>query len=488
MKKFVLFLRKLAPCLMLLLSFSACQEKAQKESSVGEMPMNVLMISVDDLRPELGVYGNPLVQSPNIDKLASQGVTFTNAFCSVPTCGASRASIMTSTRPTRNRFLSHDARADHQVPNAVVLSQHFKNNGYYTISNGKVFHKQEDSAESWDGNWRPQSEDGWHNYALEKNRRIDEAAGHGPAYESADVHDSVYNDGKLALKTIVDLKRLKENGKPFFLAAGFVKPHLPFNAPQKYWDLYSASDFQPTSKEKWPENAPKEAFHNFGELRHYHGIPQQGGLEDTLSVKLQHGYYAAISYVDAQIGMVLNALDELGMRENTIVMLWGDHGWNLGEHGLWAKHCNFNTSLSAPLIISAPGMKKGEKSKSMVEFIDIYPTLSDLNGLQIPETVKGKSLVPVLKNTDAHHKDFAISKFKDGLTLRTPRYAYTEYSKEDDVLISRMLFDHSIDPGETNNVVNNPENTELVDSLRTLLHQNRGEEYFVDTSIKASLK
>jgi arylsulfatase A-like enzyme len=457
----------------MLFLISACSEQEKEEK-----PMNVLMIAVDDLRPELGVYGNTLIKSPNINRLASQGLTFTNAFCNIPTCGASRASLLTGTRPTRYRFLSYDARADVQVPNAMALPQHFKNQGYYTVSNGKIFHVMEDHAKSWDENWRPQQLEEGHNYLLAENIKMDQSIGRGPAFESAEAEDSLYNDGKLALKTISDLKRLKEAGKPFFLAAGFVRPHLPFNAPKKYWDLYSRNDFTPSSKVNWPENAPAEAFHTSGELRRYYGIPDKGSLSDSLSVTLQHGYYAAVSYVDAQIGLVLAALDELEMRDNTIVILWGDHGWNLGEHGLWAKHCNFNTSLSAPLIISAPGMVKGEKTRAMAEFIDIYPTLSELCGLTVPETVEGQSLAHLLKDPEAGHKGFIISKFKDGLTLRTERYAYTEWSKDDDVLISRMLYDHQLDPAESNNIVDNPVHAVLVDSLRQVLHDNRGAEYF----------
>ena len=451
-------------------------KKLESSSSQGKK-LNVLMIAVDDLRPELGAYGNTLIHSPNIDKLASQGVTFSNAFCNIPVCGASRASLLTGTRPTRYRFLAYDERADQQVPNAIPISQLFKNGGYTTLSNGKVFHDKEDHAESWDVNWRIKPGGILSNYALSENIKLQETA-KGPAFEKANVPDTIYTDGKIALKTIEDLKQLKTEGQPFFLAVGFIKPHLPFNAPQKYWDLYNRSDFEPTNPEKLPHNAPKEAFHTFGELRKYHGVPKEGPIGDSLSVSLQHGYYASVSYVDAQIGLVLEALDELGLRENTIVLLWGDHGWNLGEHGLWSKHCNFNTSLSAPLIISAPNMLTGHKSLVMTEFVDIYPTLSDLCGLEIPSTVEGKSLAAVLEDSAAKHKDFVISKYRDGLTLRTEQYAYTEWRKDDDSFVSSMLYDHYSDPMEMNNIVNNPENAALVDSLQKLLHANRGEDYF----------
>lgn len=448
--------------------------------------LNVLMIAVDDLRPELGAYGNQLIKTPNIDRLASEGVLFKNAYCNIPVCGASRASLLTGTRPTKHRYLRYDERADQKYPEAIPISQHFKDNGYTTISNGKIFHVQEDHTQSWDENWRLQKDGaGWRNYLRPENKALETPeGGRGPAFEAVEVPDSAYYDGQLALKTIRDLKQLKDTEKPFFLSVGFVKPHLPFNAPQRYWDLYQRSDFSPTRPDNWPANAPKQAFHRFGELRSYSGIPQEGPVDDSLSVTLQHGYYAATSYVDQLIGSVLDALEASGLRESTIVVLWGDHGWNLGEHGLWCKHCNFNTSLQAPLIISAPDMPKSKLAPSLVEFVDIYPTIAELCGLSIPSTVEGKSLMPVLENPQAHHKDFIISQFQKGLTIKTERYAYTEWRGAEDNLLSNMLFDHENDLEETINLAGNPEYASLVDSLSTLMVANRGTAYFVDTSVK----
>ncbi|MEM0995225.1 MAG: sulfatase, partial [Bacteroidota bacterium] len=420
---------------------------------------NILMIAVDDLRPELGCYGNTLIHSPNIDKLASEGVVFKNSYCNIPVCGASRASILTGTRPTQHRFSRHYDRADEQHPSAVYLAQHFKNNGYTTLSNGKISHIKDDHAASWDVNWRLQlNGSSYRDYVLPKNKELEKGkTARGPSYEIAEVPDSAYKDGRLALKVIKDIQRLKNSDQPFFLTAGFVKPHLPFNAPKKYWDLYERSDFKPVGQIKLPENAPKQAFHNFGELRNYHGIPKKGAISDSLSITLQHGYYATISYVDKLIGDVLEALEESGLRENTIVLLWGDHGWNLGDHGLWCKHCNFNTSLQAPLIISAPNLAKGATTESLVEFIDIYPTLTDLCGLETPRTVEGKSLLPLLQKPNAHHKDYIISKWRKGLTIKTKRYAYTEWRDEKtDTLIAEMLYDHAEDPDELNNLIGDP--------------------------------
>ncbi len=455
---------------LLLLVLICCSPEVKK-------PMNILMIAVDDLRPELGCYGNTVVKSPNIDEFASESMLFQHSYCNIPVSGASRASLLTGTRPTKNRFIHYYTRADVEVPEAVSLPKHFKEMGYYTISNGKIFHHMNDMEESWDENWRPRTNPTWRDYYLDNNVEL-ELAGGGPPWEAADVSDTAYHDGKLAGKTIADLKRLKNLNKPFFIASGFIKPHLPFNAPQKYWDIYSRDQFNPVEKSFWPSNAPKEAFHNSGELRAYHGIPEEGFISDSSAISMQHGYYACVSYIDAQIGKVLDALEELGLAENTIVILWGDHGWNLGDHGMWCKHCNFNTSLQTPLIIKAPGFPKGQKTKKLTEYVDIYPTLCELCGISIPETAEGNSLVPLLKNPSAEWKDHVICKYHDGLSIKTPKYLYTEWRNEQDSLISNMLYDHRKDMEETNNLADKPEYKHLVDSLRAELLANRGKDYF----------
>ena len=235
--------------------FAGCASPSK--SSKAAEKLNVLMIAVDDLRPELGCYGNSLIQTPNIDKLARQGIVFKNAYCNIPVCGASRASLLTGTRPTKYRYLRYNERADQMYPAAIPISQHLKNHGYKTISNGKIFHVEEDHAQSWDENWRVQkSGGGWRNYLLPENQQLETIKDQrGPAFEAAEVPDSAYNDGQLALKAIRDIANLKNSKEPFFLSVGFIKPHLPFNAPQKYWDLYDRSDFSPTTQEHWPENA-----------------------------------------------------------------------------------------------------------------------------------------------------------------------------------------------------------------------------------------
>lgn len=448
-----------------------------KKTETPEKP-NVLFIAVDDLRPELNCYGNNLIRSPNIDRLAESGTLFNRAYCNVPVCGASRASLLTGTRPTRYRFLDYDTWTDEDLPDVVTLPQHFRNNGYHTISLGKIFHHQYDRRESWDENWRPKMKTSPRDYQVPENIALDTVNGQrGMPYESAPVNDTTYFDGRIAARAISHLTAMKESGEPFFLAVGFLKPHLPFNAPSKYWELYDYDQFELPDNYIPSPSIPKKALHNWGELRAYHGIPSEGPLSDSLALKLIQGYYACVSYTDAQIGNVLNTLKDLGLDKNTIVVLWGDHGWNLGEHGLWCKHCNFNTSLRTPLIFRVPGMTQGDQTNALVEFIDIYPTLCELANLSLPEHLEGKSVVPLLKNPQQEGKDFIISKWFDGLTIKTRKYAYTEWGDENDSIYERMLFDHEQDIEENSNLAGMPEYEENIEELSITLHQNRGEDF-----------
>ncbi len=463
------------PALLIFL-VNACSTKTE------QTPPNVLMIIVDDLRPELGCYGNDKILTPHIDELAAEGMVFLNSYCNIPVCGASRASLMTGLRPTRNRFLHYYTWADVEVPDAECLSQHFRNHGYYTLSSGKVFHHMDDRASSWDENWRPPTSATWRDYHIKENIDLELASG-GPPTECLEVDDTAYHDGKLAEKTIADLHKMKENGKPFFMAVGFVKPHLPFTAPKKYWDLYDRESFPATGQAFLPSDAPLEAFHNSGELRAYHGIPEEGFVSDSVSRLLQHGYYACVSYTDAQVGKVLASLKELGLDKNTVVVLLGDHGWNLGEHGMWCKHCNFNTSLQAPIIIRAPEITRGTPTAAVVEFIDLYPTLCELCDLPVPETVEGRSLVPLLNDPHATWPDQAVAKYFDGLSLKTSRWAYTEWRDDTDSLKSTMLYDHDVDRAEMHNLSADHEYAAVADSLSSLLNALRGKDYFTENPV-----
>lgn len=445
---------------------------------------NVLFIAVDDLRPQLGCYGRTQMISPNIDALAGEGVAFRRAYCQVPVCGASRASLLKGVRPTRTRFVGYSTRADKDLPGAVSLPLHFRSHGYVTISNGKVYHHRNDDIKAWtERPWGPRSDwyGGWCAYRAEESRRMIEEgrkAGNkkarGPAFEAADVPDDKYPDGMIAEKAISDLRRLKSAGKPFFLATGFLKPHLPFNAPRKYWDLYERDGIDLADNPFRPKDAPDAAIHNSGELRAYAGIPRKGPVSKDIERSLVHGYYACVSYTDAQIGRVMGELDRLGLRRDTIVVLWGDHGWNLNEHGLWCKHCNFHTSLNAPMIVSAPGMLRGKTSNALTEFVDIYPTLSELAGLPLPEHLEGTSCVPLLEDPDRPWKTAAFSRYYSGDSIRTDRYLYTEWhgkwrGDKKGNLYARMLYDHRTDPKENVNIAERPENAALVRRLSSQL-------------------
>ena len=439
-----------------------------------ERKPNVLFLAVDDLRPQLGCYGHKQMLSPNIDRLASEGILFTRSYCQVPVCGASRASLLTGVRPTRDRFINYNVWAEKDLPGALSLPKHFKNNGYHTISNGKIFHHSNDCRDSWSqAPWRPKGP--WRNYLLEKNKKLAKKSkdGKGPAYESADVPDNAYFDGMIADKAVSDLRRLEDMDKPFFLALGFFKPHLPFNAPKKYWDLYKREKIDLADNPFRPKGAPDAALHNWGELRAYEGIPPNGPLSDELARTLIHGYYACVSYTDAQIGRVLTELEKLGLRKNTIVVLWGDHGWNLGEHGLWCKHCNFETSLHSPLIVTATGIKAGKKTNALTEYIDIFPSLSELCNLPLPAHLHGKSFLPLMKNPNLPWKQAVFSRYYNGDSVKTDRYRYTEWRRKNGDIYARMLYDHMIDPHENTNISELPQNKALIEKLSKMLEKLR---------------
>ncbi|WP_282055879.1 sulfatase [Maribacter luteus] len=461
---------------MLLLSCK--NQKGITEVTQEKKPRNILFIAVDDLRPELNFYGSKHIQSPNLDKLADQSLVFNRAYCNVPVCGASRASLLSGMRPTRHRFIDYSTRADIDVPDAISLPKLLKQNGYTTIANGKVYHNGKDNVSSWNSIWFP--EGNIRNYQLEENIKdngnANLAVAGATAFEMAEVEDTAYFDGKIAQKGIADLKKLKNKNKPFFLALGFMKPHLPFNAPKKYWDLYDRSKIELPESYLQPESTPKEAFHNFGELRNYGNIPKQGDVPDDLAKELIHGYYACVSYVDAQIGLVLDELKRLELEEDTIIVLWGDHGWNLGDHKLWCKHVTFETALKAPLIIKVPGKTKGQKTDAIIEYIDIYPSLVELIGIESPKTLDGQSFVPIL-NGETPEKDWAVSKFKDAVTLIKGDLFYTEWTKDDGVAYARMLFDHTTDPLELHNLAKKPEYQDTINQLAKDLRIKWGEDF-----------
>jgi len=433
---------------------------------------NVLFLAVDDLRPELGAYGASHMRTPAIDRLAATGVTFVRAYANVPVCGASRASMMTGLRPTRERFLTYFTRVDEDARGVPTVAGWFRQAGYTTISLGKVLHHSDDAVDSWsEAPWDPQNDSlpgyrKWRNYLVEENIREDmKKDGNPPAYEAPDVDDDAYFDGKVAVRAMEYLQRFAREDEPFFLAVGFVKPHLPFNAPKRYWDLYPEDSVAGPVNQPFPESAPRQAWHNWGELRRYAGVP--GGdapVPEGLARTLVRGYRAATSYSDAQVGRVLNELERLGLAEDTIVVLWGDHGFSLGEHGLWVKHSPFELANRVPLIVRAPGVGPGVVH-GLVESIDIYPTLLELAGLPDPGHLQGASLAPVLREQGPIPKKAVFTRWQNSDTVRTDRYHYTEWRNREGDVIARMLYDQVRDPAEVNNVAEDPDYGLVVSEL-----------------------
>lgn len=446
-------------------------------NGLAEKP-NVLFIAVDDLRPQIFSYGKKNMLTPNIDRLAAGGTLFERAYCMVPTCGASRASLMTGIRPASDRFLSYQTRADKDAPGITTLNTHFKRNGYQTISLGKVFHSTADNTDGWSEKpWRAKASTYANPESMQNPRQRKNKSRRGLPYEKGNADDEFYADGHTSARAISELKRLAKGEQPFFLAVGFLKPHLPFVAPAHHWDKYPAKNISLPSNYHPPKNAPAEAIHTFGELRSYAEVPLKGPVSDEMALQLIRGYYACVSYTDRHVGKLLDALEELNLTDNTIVVLWGDHGWNLGEHTLWCKHCCFETSMRAPLIIRAPMLREAKtnsRTRSLTEFIDIYPTLCDLAGLSKPPHLQGRSAVPVLLDPKVQTKTAAIGRFGRGDTIRTDRYRFTLYRDRAGKPTARMLYDHRNDPDENVNISEEAENAALVKQLTARLRKEMG--------------
>lgn len=461
--------------------------------------LNVLMIAVDDLRPEFGAYGSQIVKSPNLDRLARNGVLFRRAYCQQAVCSPSRSSLLTGTRPDTTKVWDLETHFRVALPNVVTLPQHFKQHGYFAQGMGKLYHGGFDDEASWSVPWKTARPAGGP-YALEENREIvrrrEAEAGvakggkkkqkgaarvrtNGPAYESADVPDNAYLDGAVADLAVAALaERAAQPQQPFWLGVGFSKPHLPFIAPKKYWDLYNPAQIALAPNPFRAKDAPDYAVLPGGELRNYYGIPA-GHIPDDLARTLKHGYYAAISYMDAQLGRVLDQLERTGLAQNTVIALWGDHGWKLGEHDAWCKHSTVENDTNAPLIVSAPGLRAtaGAKTDALAEFVDVYPTLADLCGLPLPAHLEGVSLAPVLRNpAKARVKTAAFSQYPRpgaggtrlmGYSMRTDRYRLTRWVHRDEPskVDAVELYDHQTDPQENTNIAGVPANAKLVAEL-----------------------
>jgi arylsulfatase A-like enzyme len=448
--------------LLLVISVAAVCAAAQ--------PRNVLFIAVDDLRPQLGCYGRQDIVSPAIDRLAAQGLLFERAYCQQAVCAPSRASLLTGLRPDSTRIYDLRTPVRTALPDVLTLPEHFKKNGYETLSIGKIYHHGNDDRQAWtvppfrsSGKWKGRgylTAEGQRHAAEFDRGTKGSKRGVGPAYEAADVPDSAYPDGSNTEHAIRELERLKD--KPFFMAMGYYKPHLPFNAPQRYWDLYKRGDIKLAANPFIPKNAPSYATTNWGELRAYHGIPQRGPCSEELARTLIHGYYACVSYTDALIGRLVGALERLGIRERTVIILWGDHGWKLGEHAGWCKHTNFELDTRVPMILSVPGMSTaGRRTKALTEYVDIYPTLCEACGLSVPEHLEGRSMMPLVKDPDRPWKTAAFSQYPRGkvmgYSMRTARFRYTEWQdRTTGAVLARELYDHEKDPQENVNAAADP--------------------------------
>lgn len=530
--------------LLLTLVFSC---KSHQEGEIKKKP-NILFIAIDDLRPELGAYGSEVAITPNMDELAANGLLFNNAYCQEAICSPSRASVMTGARPETIKVIENFTYFRDVNPDIVTLPQYLQTKGYETVYSGKIFHPgYTDDELSWSrkvysGPDVPERPERIRGYVLSKNQEIfkknraeviakygedapKNGLGKGPSYEFADAPDDTYEDGHNTDLAIATMKEMAQNSKPFFLGLGFLKPHLEWIAPKKYWDLYEGKDLQMTDQHEGPKNGAAMGLHASFELRARADIPNYGDIEAAQAKNLKRAYLATVSYVDAQIGKMLAALDEAGLRENTIVMLWSDHGWHLGDMGIWGKATNYEIATRVPLIVSTPSMPeavRGTKTNALVELIDMYPTLCDLVGVDIPEHLEGQSFKPLLSEPNRKWKDAAFTQFPNpalrewaanplskgmretsfgpliedvekriiaqqgdkwdrelfenrlmGYSMRTADYRFTVWKDYTDPRAEPLffeLYDHQKDPSETVNIAK--ENPELVANL---LHQfNKG--------------
>lgn len=518
-------------CMLLFLWLAAACSSSEESAENSKPKPNILFIAVDDLRPELGCYGSPIAITPHIDKLASEGLLFNRAYCQQAICSPSRASLMTGARPETTQVIENYTYFRDIHPDMVTLPQHFRNNGYETAYSGKIYHKRQfaDVEKSWSRGPakidipKPKYPGA---YALKENQEIFKAnqaairkkygegatshyaLGRGPAYEKADIPDHAYIDGYHTQEAIATMKEMvTDKEKPFFLGLGFRLPHLDWNAPAKYWDLYDPEKLPMAEHTESPDQGAAMGLHASFELRVRHGIPKSGPIVGELARTLKHAYLASVSYVDAQIGKMLAALEEEGVRNNTIIILWSDHGWHLGDMGIWGKATNYEIATRVPMIIWTPDMPdsaRGKKTDALVELVDMYPTLSELAGLELPEHLEGQSFVPLLQNPALEWKKAAFSQYPNpalrewaanpltasmretyfgplieevesrimaqqgekwdrdlfennlmGYTMRTDKYrlvVWKDRSQPEKEPLFIELFDHQTDPAETKNL------------------------------------
>ena len=499
---------------------SALQVMPTYAAEKAERP-NILFVPVDDLKPLLGCYGNSNIKSPNIDRLAKEGILFFNAQCQQAVCGPSRASLMTGLYPDSTKVWDLKTRMRDVNPDILTLPQYFRENGYTTVGMGKTYDPRcvgpELDKESWSIPYVKPSDDDYDKKSgppetwyqnPETKKNLKEArsiikAKHlkgkaafavlkqfnaRPVTECVDVADNAYIDGVSANQACEYLAKFAKSGEPFFLSVGFKKPHLPFTAPKKYWDLYSDDDIKLALFQKHAKNSEDFTYQDCWELRYsYTDFPTKGPAPEELQKRMVHGYMASVSYIDAQVGKVLNKLKELGLDKNTIICLWGDHGWHLGDHGMWGKHTNLEQATRAPLIFAGKGIPASGMNFSPVEFVDIFPTLCDLAGLDVPKQLQGRSLVSALGDSEGFVREVALSQFPRsykgapvmGYALRGYRYRYIEWIQKDfrngetsGPVVFAELYDYKTDPLETVNQADNPEYRDVVQKMSEILRNN----------------
>ena len=536
-------MKRITVFMLLNILLFSCKGQVEKSIVEPNKKPNILFIAIDDLRPELGAYGSEVAITPNMDALAAQGLLFNNAYCQEAICSPSRASVMTGARPETIKVIENFSYFRDLNPDIVTLPQHLRTEGYETVYAGKIFHPgYTDEELSWSrkaysgpnvaampdrvrGYVLPENQEMFKKNRAEVIEKYGENAprnglGKGPAYEFADAPDNTYEDGHNTELAIETMKEMAKNDKPFFLGLGFLKPHLEWIAPKKYWDLYEGKDLQMTDQHDGPKDGAAMGLHASFELRARADIPNYGDIDEEQAKNLKRAYLATVSYVDAQIGKMLADLDEAGLRDDTIIMLWSDHGWHLGDMGIWGKATNYEIATRVPLIVSTPNMPeavRGTKTNALVELVDMYPTLCDLAGVSIPTTLEGQSFKPLLNDPNKKWKEAAFTQFPSpalrewaanplskgmretsfgplleeveekiklqqgdkwnrdlfenrlmGYSMRTADYRFTvwkDYTDKESEPVFFELYDHKNDPTETINIAN--DNPKVVKELWT---------------------
>jgi iduronate 2-sulfatase len=479
------------------LFYAGCNSGADKTTLSGEGQFNILLITVDDLRSELGCYGNREIISPNIDKLASKGVIFRRMYCQAPLCMPSRSSFLSGVRPEHfqpDGALNANPIEQNNIP-GPTMPQHFKNNGYQTVSVGKVYHHAGEDEKGWT---RLHDE----SYATEKVGGLGYASGYQkkenqeatvtymkawsdtslmnafrpPSFEISDAPDSLYPDGRITNLALSELRSLASDIQPFLLGVGYYRPHLPFTPPGRYWDMYNPMELDTANNPFLPVNGL--GFHSMNELRRYGDIPRYGPISKEKGRQLKHGYYASVTYIDDQIGLLMKEVKNLELERSTIIVVLGDHGWQLGEHGMWGKEVNYDLANRTVMLIKVPGKDSGFSTNALSGLIDLFPTLCELTGIPVPETAEGISLKPVIEGKTDQVQEQIFTLLWNSYSMRTDKYRFTRYFDPVKIQNSGIqgegiyeLYDHVNDPDENVNIAYEPENKQLIKNLENQMKE-----------------